>query len=164
MPLHVLFLFNQLVKSCVLVILTNNRVSLSLVLMKVFNATSFTSRKTIAGPMLQLGRKNSRWEEKGGGSAANCPYNGFPGLHQAISFSPASSLSGNTLHKYILAFYHFLFYVYIGCQYCVNNQFDNFALLSQMQVSGILTTTNNFFCGENITYLMFNLSNADIEL
>ena len=115
--------------------------------------------------MLQLERKNSRWEEKGGGSAANCPYNGFPGLHQAISFSPASSLSGNTLHKYILAFYHFLFYVYIGCQYCVNNQFDNFALLSQMQVSGILTTTNNFFCGENITYLMFNLSiNAYTEL
>ena len=26
-------------------------------------------------------------KKRGGGSAANCPYNGFPGLHQAIFFS-----------------------------------------------------------------------------
>ena len=42
-------------------------------------------------------------KKRGGGSAANCPYNGFPGLHQAISFSCL-------LNTILIMFCHFYFH------------------------------------------------------
>ena len=158
---YVIVIVFQLVKSCFLVILTSNWVFSSFVHMKALNATSFTSRKTIVGPVLQLGRKNSRWEEKGGGSAANCPYNGFPGLHQAISFSLPPLFLGIPFINisWLFTTSSFMFTLAASIASTINLITSLFCLRCRY-----IDDNKQFFGGENKTYLMFNLSNADTEL